>query len=210
MVRIVLEYLDHKTKDLQESNCMIKIAMKLVKCCLCLLEKVIKYISKNAYIVVAMKGTSFCSSTMTAFKLIFVNILQIGICASISSFMIFLGRLVVANGCAFLFYLAIESNAKYQQGGLEELNEPMIPVFVCGMVAYFVSGSFMGVYGMCIDTLLLCYCEDKAENKEGTYFMSDRLLKAINVSTSHAKEEEEEAGKDAAPPANVEEQLEKA
>lgn len=196
-VRICLEYLDKKTKNLQASNFAIKLFMKAVKCCLCILEKVVKYISRNAYIVVAMKGKSFCSATVNAFKLLFANIKQIAITAAISSFMLLLGKIAIAIGCTVILYIMIEANSAYKQGGLEELSSPMMPVFICFVISWFIATSFMNVYGMTVDTLLLCYCEDRAVNKEGTYFMSDRLLKAINVKPSKtASDGEDDADAD--------------
>jgi len=196
LVRICLEYLDQKTKNLQQSNVAIKIFMKIVKCCLCILEKVVKYISKNAYIVVAMKGKSFCSATMNAFKLLFANIKQIAITAAISTFMLLLGKIAITVACTVLLYILIETNSDYSAGGIDELSSPMMPLFLCAVVGWFIATSFMNVYGMCVDSLLLCYCEDKAVNKEGTYFMSDRLLKAINSKKPAGKDKGDSSSSD--------------
>ena len=40
-------------------------------------EKIVKFISKNAYIMVAMKGKNFCRSTKAAFLLILANLAQV-------------------------------------------------------------------------------------------------------------------------------------
>jgi choline transporter-like protein 2/4/5 len=44
----------------QDNNRAQKISFKALKCCMWCVEKVMKFISKNAFIVVAMKGKSFC------------------------------------------------------------------------------------------------------------------------------------------------------
>ena len=69
-IRVCLEYIDRQTKSLQDKSGPIKVAMKVVKCCMWCLEKIVKFISRNAYIMIAMKGKSFCASTVEAFKLI--------------------------------------------------------------------------------------------------------------------------------------------
>ena len=66
-----------KTKDLQETNLAIKAFMKVVQCLMWCLEKVVKYVTRNAYIMVAMRGASFCSATFRAFRLIFANLAQV-------------------------------------------------------------------------------------------------------------------------------------
>ena len=62
--------------------------MKVVKCLMWCLEKVVKFVSKNAYIIIAMKGKSFCGATIDAFKLIFANIAQIGIISAIATLLL--------------------------------------------------------------------------------------------------------------------------
>ncbi|KAF1772387.1 Choline transporter-like [Phytophthora cactorum] len=43
-IRAALLYLDHQTKDLQQSNLVLKVVMKIVQCCLWCLEKVIAFV----------------------------------------------------------------------------------------------------------------------------------------------------------------------
>ena len=76
-MRAVLAYIDKKTQALQEKNKALKIAFKVIACCMWCFEKVVKFISKNAYIMVAMQGGSFCRSTKRAFLLIMANLAQV-------------------------------------------------------------------------------------------------------------------------------------
>lgn len=78
-LRYVLAYIDKKTKKLQDKNKFLKILFKVVACCMWCFEKVVKFVSKNAYIMVAMKGQNFCKSTKQAFLLILGNIAQVQI-----------------------------------------------------------------------------------------------------------------------------------
>ena len=126
MVRIVLEYIDQKTKGLQEKNAMLKLLMKAVKCYLWCLEKVVKFVSKQAYIIVAMKGSGFCASTVDAFQLLFANIAQLGITVSISLFLILLGKLTITAACGSFMFLLIDAQSKYSRGGADELSSEMV------------------------------------------------------------------------------------
>ena len=78
-VRACLAYLDSKTKALQDKNKALKVAFKVVQVCMYCVEKVLKFISKNAYIMIAMKGKSFCGATFEAFGLLFANLAQVGL-----------------------------------------------------------------------------------------------------------------------------------
>ena len=85
-LRIVLQYLDNKTKKLQEKNKFLKYAFMILKCCMWCFEKVVKFISKNAYIMVAMKGSSFCSATKASFLLILANLAQVAMVTVIAAY----------------------------------------------------------------------------------------------------------------------------
>ena len=61
LLRAILDYIDRKTKETQ--NSVGRCVLCFCKCCLWCLEKCIRYISKNAYILSAMFGYNFCKSS---------------------------------------------------------------------------------------------------------------------------------------------------
>jgi choline transporter-like protein 2/4/5 len=52
-VRVVLEYIDKKTRTLQQQNKVAQWAMCIVRCLMWCLEKIVAFINRNAYILVA-------------------------------------------------------------------------------------------------------------------------------------------------------------
>jgi len=52
-VRVVLEYIDKKTRTLQQQNKVAQWAMCVVKCLMWCLEKIVAFINRNAFIIVA-------------------------------------------------------------------------------------------------------------------------------------------------------------
>ncbi|EQC41675.1 hypothetical protein SDRG_01633 [Saprolegnia diclina VS20] len=187
-LRLVLMYIDKQTKSLQQSNLAIKVAMKVVGCCLWCLEKCIKFISKNAYILVAMKGRSFCSSTKEAFMLIFANMAQVAMTSTIVNLVAFVAVVAISVGCALGLFLYLDHNMDFATGGSKELNSLFPPCIIGGILAWFVGSSFIGVYEMCVDTILLCFCEDRRINKEsGQYYMSAELQAFVDKNTKKKK-----------------------
>ena len=67
LVRTILSYIESKLKAF--NNDLTKCLLCMCKCCLWCLEKFMRYINRNAYIVCAIKSTNFCSSAQTAFNL---------------------------------------------------------------------------------------------------------------------------------------------
>ncbi|ERE75842.1 choline transporter-like protein 2 isoform 2, partial [Cricetulus griseus] len=74
IIRVVLEYLDQRLKAAQ--NKFAKFLMVCLKCCFWCLEKFIKFLNRNAYIMIAIYGTNFCTSARNAFFLLMRNIIS--------------------------------------------------------------------------------------------------------------------------------------
>ena len=53
LIRFLLEYLDKKTRNLQQQSKIAEWAMCCIKCCMWCLEKIVAFINRNAYILVA-------------------------------------------------------------------------------------------------------------------------------------------------------------
>ena len=77
LARAALEYLNYQTRQAQEGNALLKVAMMVVRCCLWCFEKCMKFISRNGYIMVAMRGSNFCTGVKDAFALLLANATQV-------------------------------------------------------------------------------------------------------------------------------------
>jgi len=198
-LRWCMLYLQRQTKDLQKHDVVLRMFVKCMTCCLWCLEKCLQYITKSAYILIAIKGESFCAATKDAFTLLFANIGTIGITQSICSFLMILSDLLLVMASSILFWLFIDNRETYKVHGDTPLSNEFVPVLVVFVLSAFVAHTFMGVYGMAVDTVLLCFCIDKSENANNPngYFMSDSLCKALGVKKSDLNNSGK--GKDKAP-----------
>ena len=73
LFRSIMLYVDRKFKEAQTKNPLIKCGFKCCHCCLACLEKCLKYLSRNAYILVITRGTNFWKSSVTSFGLLASN-----------------------------------------------------------------------------------------------------------------------------------------
>ena len=74
LIRIILAYIQKKLKKNKESKIAHAI-LTCMQCCFYLLEKVFKYINRQAYIEIAIYGYDFCTGACKAVKLILRNII---------------------------------------------------------------------------------------------------------------------------------------
>jgi choline transporter-like protein 2/4/5 len=194
-IRAVLAYIDSKTKGLQKSNIVISIIMKVVQCCMWCLEKCLKFISRNAYICIAMRGDSFCYSTMRAFKLIFANMATVGIVNVVSTIILFLARVMITCTCGFFMFTVLDA-PEFEFGGERQLSQPLFPVLIVLVLAYAVSTAFMNTFDLAIDTILICFCEDVEINKNGGEMFASKALQKIVGHKSATKKGGDEGGEE--------------
>lgn len=192
LIRAILAYLDKKSKRIQDANVLVKYLFKCLACCLWCFEKCIKYVATNAYIIVAMKGKSFCPAAFEAVRLLLKNLAQVGVLNVISAFLFVMGKLLICGACGFFAFLWIDNDSTYSEGE-QELYAFWVPVLLTVILAYGIGSAFMDVLGLAIDTILICYCVDVSRKNAGTaekpLFANKKLLKAMNEGSKVSHED---------------------
>uniref|UniRef100_A0A8C8HS52 Choline transporter-like protein n=1 Tax=Oncorhynchus tshawytscha TaxID=74940 RepID=A0A8C8HS52_ONCTS len=150
MFRIVLEYLDHKLKGAH--NAFARFLICCLKCCFWCLEHFIKFMNRNAYIMMAIYGKSFCTSAKDVF------------CIGVLAFFFFTRKIPVI------------------QEEVPSLNYYWVPLLTVIFGSYLIAHGFFNVYAMCVDTLFLCFCEDLERNDGSPlkpFYMSPQLHRIL-------------------------------
>ncbi|KAJ7334391.1 hypothetical protein OS493_014702 [Desmophyllum pertusum] len=76
IISTVLDYIHRQIKESGQDTKCVKFIMCCCKCCFWCLEKFLKSLNKNAYIVIATKGKNFCDAAKEALKLSLENVLR--------------------------------------------------------------------------------------------------------------------------------------
>uniref|UniRef100_A0A646QCM2 Choline transporter-like protein n=1 Tax=Hemiscolopendra marginata TaxID=943146 RepID=A0A646QCM2_9MYRI len=183
MIRVLLEYIDRKLKEYSD-NVATKIIMCCFKCCFWCLEKFLKFINRNAYIMISVYGKNFCVSAKNAFFLLMRNIARVVVLDKVTDFLLFIGKMTVVAGVGVLsfFYFNGQIPVGYIKDHTPSLNYPVVPVVVIIIGSYAIASCFFSVYSMAVDTLFLCFLEDCEMNdgsQEKPYRMSKNLMKIL-------------------------------
>uniref|UniRef100_A0A7N6BW98 Choline transporter-like protein n=1 Tax=Anabas testudineus TaxID=64144 RepID=A0A7N6BW98_ANATE len=187
MVRIVLEYLDHKLKGSQ--NIFARYLLCCLKCCFWCLEHFIRFINRNAYIMIAIYGKDFCTSSKDAFFLLMRNVIRVAVLDKVTDFLLFLGKLLISGSVGVLAFLFFTHKIPSFQVEVPSLNYYWVPLTVI-FGSYMIAQGFFNVYAMCVDTLFLCFCEDLERNDGSSsrpYYMSPGLHKILRKGHESAK-----------------------
>jgi choline transporter-like protein 2/4/5 len=175
-IRAVLAYIKEKyLKDKPALKCLVT----YIECCMACFERLMEFISKNAYIVTACKGNMFCTAACQAFKFIFNNLAQVSVVTWVSMYIMVLGKgFIVAGTLAISFFIC---------GANSDLSSPWLILVVVGLLSFLVASLFLGVFEAGIDTILVCFCWER--DQKGAYkpredgkvhaYASENLMKFI-------------------------------
>lgn len=182
MFRVLLEYMDYKLRGAE--NTIARFCLKCLRCFFWCLEKFLKFLNKNAYIMIAIYGKSFCTSAKHAFNLLMRNIIRVIVLDSVTDFLLFIGKVMIVAGLgvtSFLLFSGALDNYVDEIGyTVPTLNYFFMPVIVITVGSFVITTGFFNVYGMAVDTLFLCFLEDCERNdgsKEKPYYMSRNLMR---------------------------------
>jgi hypothetical protein len=86
-------------------NICVKIIVCIAGCCVYCVDCCIRFISDNAYIQTAIKGTPFCTSAVNSFYMMIRNPAAYTALNYISWIMMLLGKGFIVSASAFLTYI---------------------------------------------------------------------------------------------------------
>uniref|UniRef100_A0A673KGK0 Choline transporter-like protein n=1 Tax=Sinocyclocheilus rhinocerous TaxID=307959 RepID=A0A673KGK0_9TELE len=181
-IRIILEYLDHKLKGAH--NAFTRFLLCCLKCCFWCLEHFIKFMNRNAYIMISIYGKNFCASARDAFFLLMRNVMRVAVLDKVTDFLLFLGKLLISGSVGEdMLGTRIYSNVISLL-----IFFPHSQTVIFG--SYMIAHGFFNVYAMCVDTLFLCFCED-LERNDGSpskpYYMPPGLHRILNKTDQGGK-----------------------
>lgn len=151
-IRYCLKYLEKQAEA--QRNFVLLYILKILQCCMWCFEKCLKFLTKNAYIQVALMGTNFCISAKNAFFIILRNMARFSTMLMLGSIIYYVGLTFILVSTALLGYFVLQS--------LHPDASPVIPMMVYVMVGYLVGKLYMNVFGLSVDTSLQCFiaCEE--------------------------------------------------
>ncbi|XP_067094217.1 choline transporter-like protein 4 [Osmerus mordax] len=180
--RILMEYLDRKCRD-SKGSCARFLMTCFRPCSLCL-EGFLKFVSRNAFIAMAMYGENFAVSAQSAYALLLRNISRVVVLDGVADMLLFFCKLVVvtAVGVPAFFFFSGGINMPEDAFQANMLNYYWVPSITVIVAAYLIAQGFFSVYSMCIDTLYMCFMEDLERNDgsvQKPYVMSRNLMRIL-------------------------------
>ena len=160
-IQIVLAYIHKKYKEAEAiQNKALDWAMGCLQCCAQCFERLIKYISRHAYVECILKNVGFCKGSQLAFTAVTSNVLRFSILTGILHLTMIFGNIAIACSVTAIGYFLLQYEAKLSKVVFETFG-PLIIVFV---IAYTISNIFMNIFDVSADALLHCYVVDESDD----------------------------------------------
>lgn len=154
--RLIIQQITSRLRQYENSR-LAKTALEACSCCLWLVERFLSYLSRNAYTVVVIEQTEFCTSARLAFQAMISNAIRVAAINSIGDFILFLGKLMVTALTAIVGVFLVRVSA-----------EPNPP--------HWSWTDRLSLVGQSIDPLL-----DGASDSDVAVRLLDRPLSAVGV-----------------------------
>lgn len=177
-LRYFLTFLQTKTSvsSVNPDGWYVKVCCCCAQCCLNLLEKLLKFITINAYIMCAIYGKGLCTSATNGLSLLARNIARTIVLNNVVACILFVGKILLTLVVSGLTWWHLSKEPNFDSGDFI----CYVPIIVVFLGTYFVADMFFDVYEMAIDTIFLCYlqdCEINDGSQEKPYFMTSGLAK---------------------------------
>lgn len=160
-IRIMFEWYRRYMAKASRDNKVVKALLCLTSYCLYLLEKCVKYISKNAYIQVALTNDYFCKAAWNAFALILANAGRFGMATSVGKILNFFGVAAIAavNG-VIAFYVLTETD-------YASVQSPVAPIVLVCIISILIANTFLSIFGFSSDAILQSFLLDEQLRFQG-------------------------------------------
>jgi len=178
-IRIMMKWVKQHVKG--KENKVTEALFKCLECCLACFERFLEFLNKNAYIMMAIYGGSFCFSAKKAITVILANPIKTATIQCISNYCMTLGKIAIsatATAGVFIFLKNTTITSLW-----------IVPVLVTAVSSFAIATLFMNIYDMAISTILLCFLEDTEVNdgsKERPYHCAKSLYALIEKSNSNS------------------------
>ncbi|CAD5235604.1 unnamed protein product [Bursaphelenchus xylophilus] len=180
MLQVILDFVYNKLKNVE--NPVGKAIYRALTCLFWCLEKILRFLSKNAYIMTAIYGKGFCTAARDSFTLLTRNLVRVVVLNRVTAFLLFIGKALITCGMGALAFYYFTGQIRIDDLPQVKLHYYFVPVIIVIIGTYFICDLFFQVYDMGVDTTFLCFLEDSEANDgspEKPFYMSDELKRLL-------------------------------
>ena len=159
VVRLVFFWQSWVNKKAIPKNPVVGCFVACINAVLAVIDRIVTFINKNAFIQTALMGTNFLVSCAAAVSLIVRNAARIGALAVIGSAVHFLGMIFITASTGFMGWALL---AHFYDG---QIASPVIPTVAFLIMGYLIGSVVISVFSLSVDSILQCFISDEELHK---------------------------------------------
>lgn len=163
LIQKILEWAKQKSK-LEGNNQCVTCLITVIQCCCGCIEQCVEFISKNVYIDIALTSNNFCESVTSIFEILVRHGAAFAILNGATYIFQIVGMASITATCGLLAAYMLTHGDYADPGSDKYIANPTVGIIICCILAIIVAWSFMAVFDMTSDTILICHAEDRARN----------------------------------------------
>lgn len=164
-IKFMFEYYRKKMTGRVFNNPLGKCLIWTTRYCLNCLNRVVKYISKMAYIQIALTSSNFCMSAWKAFILILGNAGRFAVATILGTIFTWLGKIAICGLATIICYIIITNVNDIK----DELTSPFFPILAFIIISYVISSFFLSIFSYSMDVILQCFLVDETLAGDNNY-----------------------------------------
>jgi hypothetical protein len=136
-------------------------------------------------------GDSFCTSSCSAFALIWRNLARVAAINAVTHVITFIGKISTASSVTAVSIYVMQ-NAEPWKSSLYSIFWPTVLIFT---FSYFCADAIFLLFEAILDTEFLCFLIDYEENGNGQMLASKELQTVVGKYSTHSEDEAAEMTK---------------
>jgi hypothetical protein len=161
-IRVVLLYIEKLVKQAAGKNQgpLVKKIFRILQGVMWIFAQCMKFITRNTYIMVAMRNLGFARASASAIGLLISNVFVMSLVKVLAVVVILIGKVIVVAFSAAIAVAWLSLDPTFKYDGARPINGTIFQTVLVMVAAVVVAQIFFYTFQMTIDTILLCFCED--------------------------------------------------
>jgi len=163
-VQLAVDYMAYTVKKYHNKclNCIIRCMKWILKT----IEEYVRFLGRISLIICSITGRNYCSSSRRAFRLLRLHTASIFVVQIILAFLMFCGQICIVGVVTVTTYQVVKGTVDklaFLDGLFDRssVDEPVVPAVIVGISSYVLTSLFFKVYTIAVNTMFICFMEDK-------------------------------------------------
>jgi len=177
-IRIILLLMSRAAKN--DNNRMVACLLDACQCCMACVEGGVAFVSRNAYIEVAINSKPYCQAAREAYEFMVAEAGEVIVLSGATFLIQAFGCLGICAAGGLMTYEVVTTQERYTSDlSPHYVGEPEFVAAVAAFMCFSISIVFMDILDQCAETLLFVYATSA---KDGTadYHLSDTMRSLVN------------------------------